>query len=157
MCDFPRWGVEISTNEESTWEQAANERGDASAGANERCRERVDLMIRVLWRRVSSGESRDLTHPGSLVCFVSQISIKSPIIFIRNTIKYQDVGCVSHFLVQYYNKNNKKIANKANNDDEREDYGDDDGHHGHQDLQVFLIHITHVGQDTLVGHCVIHD
>ena len=77
--------------------------------------------------------------------------------FTHREIKYQDVGCVSHFLVQYYNKNNKKIANKANNDDEREDYGDDDGHHGHQDLQVFLIHITHVGQDTLVGHCVIHD
>ena len=84
---------------------------------------------------------------------VTELSIN----FTHREIKYQDVGCVSHFLVQYYNKNNKKIANKANNDDEREDYGDDDGHHGHQDLQVFLIHITHVGQDTLVGHCVIHD
>ena len=71
-------------------------------------------------------------------------------------IEDEDVCSIPHFLVENHHKNDQEVANEANDDDESEDDGDHNWHHGHQDLQVNITDI--IGQLGIVGnYWIIHD
>ena len=53
-------------------------------------------------------------------------------------VENEDICCVSHRFVEDHNKNDKNVANEADNDDEGEENGDHDGDNSHQDLKMFF-------------------
>ena len=57
-------------------------------------------------------------------------------------IEDKDVGCVSHSFVQDDDENHKKVSNKANKDNDREDHWNNDRNYGHQDLKMSPLNIN---------------
>ena len=69
-------------------------------------------------------------------------------------IEDEDVGCVSHGLVEQNDEDDKKIADEADHNDKGEEDGDDDGDDRHQGLQLLQVHFLLL---PLIKHyCAIH-
>ena len=73
-------------------------------------------------------------------------------------VENKNVGRVSHRLVENDDKNDEKVPDESNDDDEGEEYRDHNGDNCHQDLQVILfIFFSLLGFMSLTEHkaCII--
>ena len=58
----------------------------------------------------------------------------------HSKVEDEDVGGVSHRLVEDHNKNNKQVPDEADDDDEGEQNRNHNGNHSHQDLKMLLLY-----------------
>ena len=78
----------------------------------------------------------------------------SELVLTHRKIEDEDVGCVSHGLVEQNDEDDKKIADEADHNDKGEEDGDDDGDDRHQGLQLLQVHFLLLPLVKL--YCAIH-